>query len=708
MLAGIALLVAVTAGIPAQGIDPCSALEQEAAPLSPPRVMTSRDLATISDIGRSSPFDTESPFSVSPDGRQIALMERRGDPETNSFCQRLIVVPRSGSGSPVELDRGGQFIRSLFDLRNLAAVRAGTAQIITPRWSPDGATIAYLKRVNDSTQVWIVPSTGGVARAATDLDFEVEDFAWAADGKSLIVAGRPDLARAEAMIDEEARRGYLFDARFSPMMSDRPFPVGSYPTRYFHVALSDHDRRDASPEEIALLGPSAGADRPPDAIQFAADGRGNVAWSRKLDRSLLLSPSQLHIRWRSGSITICDTSACGGIQRLWWMPKSDTLLFLARDGWGGSRATLYRWNVGAKAPVAMMSTEDALVGCALNAAELICLREGPRQTRRLVAIGIRTMRSRTIFDPNPQMAGLRLGKVYRLRFRNAFGMECFADLVLPPNTAAGEKLPMIVVQYNSRGFLRGGTGDEVPIQVLAGRGFAVLSFERPFGVPGTREARSELEYRQLARKDWIDRRSVQSALEEAVRRAIATGLIDPDRIGISGFSEGTTMTQWALINSRIFKVASLGVCCEDKVALPLNGGIGYESYLREMGYPLFEDSNDRFWNPLSLAQNAGKIDVPILVQTSDDEYEAGLDVMEAFRRRGNPIEMYVFKDEPHIKWQPAHRLAIYERNVDWFEFWLMRRMDCSPDKRAQYARWQTMRGASDLSVQCATAASGGP
>lgn len=708
MLTGIALLAAVTAGIPVHGIDPCSALEQEAAPLSPSRIMTSRDLATISDIGRSSPFDTESPFSLSPDGRQIALMIRRGNPETNSFCQRLILVPRSGSGGHVKLDRGGQFIRPLFDLRNLAAVRAGTAQIITPRWSSDGATIAYLKRVNDNTQVWIVPSTGGVARAATDLDFEVEDFAWGADGKSLIVAGRPDLARADAMIDEEASRGYLFDARFSPMMSDRPFPVGSYPTRYFHVALSDHDRREASPEEIALIKSSVGADRPPDAIRFAADGRGNVAWSRKLDRTLLISPTQLHIRWRSGSATICDTSACGGIQRLWWMPKSDALLFLARDGWGGSRTTLYRWNVGAKAPVAVMSTEDALIGCTLNATELICLREGAKRTRRLVAIDIHTMRWRTIFDPNPQMAGLRFGAVHRLRFRNAFGMECFADLVLPPDAASGEKLPMVVVQYNSRGFLRGGTGDEVPIQVLAGRGFAVLSFERPFGVPGTREARSELEYRQLARKDWIDRRSVQSALEEAVGQAIATERIDPERIGISGFSEGTTMTQWALINSRIFKVASLGVCCEDKVALPLNGGIGYERYLREMGYPLFEGSNIRFWEPLSLAQNADKIDVPILVQTSDDEYEAGLDVMEAFRRRGNPIEMYVFKDEPHIKWQPAHRLAIYERNVDWFEFWLMRRMDCSPEKRTQYARWQAMRGAPDLSAQCAIAAPSGP
>ncbi|MCW2387176.1 dipeptidyl aminopeptidase/acylaminoacyl peptidase [Sphingobium sp. B11D3B] len=662
--------------------------------------MTAVDLATLTDFGSAHPFDTESPFSLSPDGRHIALLVRRANPLTNSFCQRLLVIDRAATRDAVELDRGGDLIRPLFDLRNLAAVRAGTAQVITPRWSNDGSQIAFLKRIGDRTQIWVVSSNGGAAFRATDLDFEIEDFRWARDGQGFIVQGRPDLAKAEKAIDEEGRTGFLFDARFSPMMSDRPFPVGHYPTRYLRVGFSDQIGSDAQPEDIALFEPSADPDKPVEAMRFTADRRGNRAWLEKRDRSLLLSPSQLIVRWKTGSATMCVTKSCQGIQRLWWMDGREALLFLSRDGWGASRSTLYRWDKGAKSPILLMSTQDALVGCILNANTLICAREGQRQPRRLVATDVATLRDRVLFDPNPQMASVRFGTVHRLQFRNALGMECFADLVLPPDARLGTKLPMVVVQYNSRGFLRGGTGDEVPIQVLAARGFAVLSFERPFGVPQTMNARSEREYRDLARTDWIDRRSVQSALEEAIRQAVATQWIDPDRIGISGFSEGTTMTQWALINSRLFKVASLGVCCEDQVALPLNGGIGYEDYLREMGYPLFDADKSGFWTPLSLARNAGKIDVPILVQTSDDEYEAGLDVLQAFRERGNPIELYVFPDEPHIKWQPAHRLAMYERNVDWFAFWLKRSMDCAPEKRPQYARWQAMRGAPDLSGQC--------
>ncbi len=40
-------------------------------------------------------------------------------------------------------------------------------------------------------------------------------------------------------------------------------------------------------------------------------------------------------------------------------------------------------------------------------------------------------------------------------------------------------------------------------------------------------------------------------------------------------------------------------------------------------------------------------------------------------------------DEPHFKWQPAHRLAIYERSLEWFQFWLMHTMNCDPAKDAQ-------------------------
>ncbi|WP_462078980.1 hypothetical protein [Luteimonas sp. RIT-PG2_3] len=54
-------------------------------------------------------------------------------------------------------------------------------------------------------------------------------------------------------------------------------------------------------------------------------------------------------------------------------------------------------------------------------------------------------------------------------------------------------------------------------------------------------------------------------------------------------------------------------------------------------------------------------------------------------------DMYVFPDEPHIKVQPQHKLAAYQRNVDWFRFWLQGNEDTDPGKSDQYRNWRKMR-----------------
>lgn len=183
--------------------------------------------------------------------------------------------------------------------------------------------------------------------------------------------------------------------------------------------------------------------------------------------------------------------------------------------------------------------------------------------------------------------------------------------------------------------------------------------------------------------------------------AIATGTVDPVRLGIDGFSDGGATAQFALINTDLFKAASFGTCCQDKIAQPLAAGPRFTDYLRQMGYRYFEDGGEDFWKPMSMLDNIDAIDVPILIQASDSEYEGALDVVEAFTHRGKPLELRVFPGETHYKWQPAHRRAIYERNTDWFAFWLAGRMDCSLAKVPQYDRWLAMDGAPARSdIQC--------
>lgn len=50
-------------------------------------------------------------------------------------------------------------------------------------------------------------------------------------------------------------------------------------------------------------------------------------------------------------------------------------------------------------------------------------------------------------------------------------------------------------------------------------------------------------------------------------------------------------------------------------------------------------------------------------------------------------ETHVFPFAPHIKIEPRQKLAAYERNLDWFRFWLKGERDPDPVKAAQYQRW---------------------
>jgi hypothetical protein len=58
--------------------------------------------------------------------------------------------------------------------------------------------------------------------------------------------------------------------------------------------------------------------------------------------------------------------------------------------------------------------------------------------------------------------------------------------------------------------------------------------------------------------------------------------------------------------------------------------------------------------------------------------------------------MVIYPDELHVINQPKHRYEIYERNLDWFRFWLKGEDDADPNKQAQYARWRRLRDQDQL------------
>ncbi|MGP1680626.1 MAG: hypothetical protein ACTS6J_26165, partial [Burkholderiales bacterium] len=92
------------------------------------------------------------------------------------------------------------------------------------------------------------------------------------------------------------------------------------------------------------------------------------------------------------------------------------------------------------------------------------------------------------------------------------------------------------------------------------------------------------------------------------------------------------------------------------------------------------------------AYNVDSIRIPVLFQMPEEEYLYGLDYIMPLMRQQR-ADLYVFPNEPHRKFQPRHMLAAYERNLDWFRFWLQGVEDGRAEKAEQYGRWRGMRSA---------------
>ncbi len=127
---------------------------------------------------------------LSPDGRHVVYAQQRVDRKTEKKYANLWVVPTAG-GTPVQFTFGDQIDGS-------------------PRWSPDGSTIAFLSNRGDKekpAQVYLISFGGGEARPLTNLEGEIGDLAWSPDGRKLLLSVRKkDPEAIEREKDEQKKK----------------------------------------------------------------------------------------------------------------------------------------------------------------------------------------------------------------------------------------------------------------------------------------------------------------------------------------------------------------------------------------------------------------------------------------------------------------------------------------------------------------------
>jgi dipeptidyl aminopeptidase/acylaminoacyl peptidase len=659
----------------------------------PTKAFRAEDLVELRDIGSTAVFPGQLTVSVSPDQAQVAFQVRRANPAANGYCIAMLVMSLTPAKHvrPVVVDQGGEFIRFRFDqLLGRADVPTGLPQVIMPRWFRDSRSFAFLKRVVGSTQVWRAFADGSASVQLSHMANDIVDFRIDEDGTNLVVATDGPLRVVRDKIRIEGKTGYIFDDRFSPNSSSEPYPAPPIKSDYATIDVATGASRPAEPAEIALFSEHPDSVRS-GAVDISTSVDGRRAWTFRQESDRFPRPLDLAAEDEHGVRQDCKAASCQGITGIiGWSNDGRRVIYLRREGWGQELTAIYMWKLGSRLPKKVYQTTGLLLDCQTAQARLLCLKEGSTAPRKLVAIDLSRGSERPIFDPNPQFRRVSLGKAIRLHWKSMFGVECFGDVVLPVGYREGKRYPLIVVQYTSRGFLRGGTGDEYPVQLFANRGYAVLNIERPQSPAAPSNAQSYADLDKADLVDLVDRRNVLSATEIAVHKLIASGLVDPQRVGVTGVSDGASSVQFAGLHSSIFSAAAMSNCCWEPAQLALLGP-GIARQYRETGWPSLSDAAPNFWANLSWVANVRKLKFPVLMQMADSEFRSAMGAYTAMKEVGLPVDLFVFPDETHVKWQPAHRLAVYKRSVDWFDFWLNDWRSNDPERQTDIARWEGLR-----------------
>jgi hypothetical protein len=319
--------------------------------------------------------------------------------------------------------------------------------------------------------------------------------------------------------------------------------------------------------------------------------------------------------------------------------------------------------------------------------EIVVAFSGADQPPRLEAINLTSGMSRVVFDPNAELRALTRGRAAWHTWSTSSVYPGRGIIILPDDYQPGRRYPAVITTYHcGNGFLQGGGGDNAPEFVAAHHGFIAICVDVTVREIMAREPDLSRIYPIMC--------GILSAL---IADQAKSGKLDPTRVGLSGQSLGSDAGNYCISHSSEFAAAAFrhGSSIEraewdlfETAASrrdPVNG-----PYAR-LHMPDPRNDPTGKWNEMSVARKARDINTPTLIQVDDLEYLFALPLWSAMHEEGKPIEMHVFPKETHALMQPIHRLVNYERQLDWFRFWLKHEEAPEPFKRDQYVRWNKLR-----------------
>jgi dipeptidyl aminopeptidase/acylaminoacyl peptidase len=659
--------------------------------MTPSRPLTPEDVLAFKNLGD---------VQISSDGALIAFVV--ADPfkeDTSSERSQIWVASTAGDGA--------------------RPFTSGPRSDTTPRWSPDGRTLAFLSdRLDDGkAQIYLLDRDGGEARKLTDMPESLSDIAWSPDGRQLAFLMSDPESEAERQRKKEqgdaieveknhrwrrvwavdvasgATRQVTGDAQvwefdwapdggFALIVGPEPYEWAWYVSRLARVGPAG-----GMPETIySVAEKQFGCPRlSPDGSQLAFLA---CIWSDRgsNEGDVFIIPA------KGGEPRNLTAGYGGSVGWICWSPDGAALDYLAyEDGEAavgrldlasGTRET--RW----RGPVELAVDYGDSYVCASTGTVAVARQDAERpveiwlrhtttddkrptnaEEEQRSVVGARwsvvdsDWRQLTCIQPSTD--GLALGETRVLRWRAPDGLAIQGLLILPVGYEEGRRVPTITWVHGgpaglySQGFSAAGRG----LQLFASAGYAVF-MPNPRGSTGWGVDFTEANIGDLGGRDYED-------IVAGLDHVIALGIADPERLGIGGWSYGGFMTAWAVTQTDRFKAAIAGAPITHWRSFHGIADIGTWDAISYRASPYTSCGPYDHFSPI---QHVTKVRTPTLLIHGQDDIivpvSQSYEFFRALKDQGVPTELVVYPREPHGPRERAHKLDRLRRFQEWFERYL--------------------------------------